>query len=179
MEARRLMTEQELEQVLQELCQQIVQQFESPEDLVIIGIRTRGVTLAQRLQRLLSARYRTEIPLGTLDITLYRDDLSQLASQPLVQATDLPFDVSGKKIILVDDVLFTGRTVRAALDQLVDFGRPGVVRLLVIIDRGWREYPIQPDFVGKKIETALNENVQVRLKEIDGEDGVYIVPRET
>lgn len=179
MEARRLMTEQELEQVLQELCQQIVQQFESPEDLVIIGIRTRGVTLAQRLQRLLSARYRAEIPLGTLDITLYRDDLSQLASQPLVQATDLPFDVSGKKIILVDDVLFTGRTVRAALDQLVDFGRPGVVRLLVIIDRGWREYPIQPDFVGKKIETALNENVQVRLKEIDGEDGVYIVPRET
>lgn len=173
------MTEQELEQVLQELCQQIVQQFESPEDLVIIGIRTRGVTLAQRLQRLLSARYRAEIPLGTLDITLYRDDLSQLASQPLVQATDLPFDVSGKKIILVDDVLFTGRTVRAALDQLVDFGRPGVVRLLVIIDRGWREYPIQPDFVGKKIETALNENVQVRLKEIDGEDGVYIVPRET
>ncbi len=179
MEARRLMTGQELEQVLQELCQQIVQQFESPEDLVIIGIRTRGVTLAQRLQRLLSARYRTKIPLGTLDITLYRDDLSQLASQPLVQETDLPFDVSGKKIILVDDVLFTGRTVRAALDQLVDFGRPGVVRLMVIIDRGWREYPIQPDFVGKKMETALNENVQVRLKEIDGEDGVYIVPRET
>lgn len=173
------MTGQELEQVLQELCQQIVQQFESPEDLVIIGIRTRGVTLAQRLQRLLSARYRTKIPLGTLDITLYRDDLSQLASQPLVQETDLPFDVSGKKIILVDDVLFTGRTVRAALDQLVDFGRPGVVRLMVIIDRGWREYPIQPDFVGKKMETALNENVQVRLKEIDGEDGVYIVPRET
>ncbi|MCX7766047.1 MAG: bifunctional pyr operon transcriptional regulator/uracil phosphoribosyltransferase PyrR [Candidatus Sumerlaeia bacterium] len=177
MEVRRLMTETELEQVIQELCRQITRQFDSSEDLAIVGIRTRGATLAHRLQRLLSNQYRTEIPLGTLDITLYRDDLSQLASQPLVQATDLPFDVSRKKIILVDDVLFTGRTVRAALDQLVDFGRPAVVRLLVIIDRGWREYPIQPDFVGKKIETALTENVQVRLREIDGEDGVYIVSR--
>lgn len=172
------MDDKELEQTLKDLTEQVVRHFDSPEDLAIVGIRTRGVTLAQRLRNLLSAHYKQEIPLGILDITLYRDDLSQLASQPLVEPTELPFDVSGKKIILVDDVIFTARTVRAALDQLIDFGRPQLVRLLVIIDRGWREYPIAPDFVGKKIETALNQTVQVRLKEIDGEDAVLIIPLE-
>ncbi|MCD6385059.1 bifunctional pyr operon transcriptional regulator/uracil phosphoribosyltransferase PyrR [Candidatus Sumerlaeota bacterium] len=165
-------------QTIQSLSQQLIEHFQSADELVIIGIRTRGVHLAHRFQNLLSAHFGKEIPVGTLDITLYRDDLSQLASQPIVMPTELPFDVSGKKIILVDDVIFTGRTVRAAIDQLIDFGRPEVIRLAVIIDRGWREYPIQPDFVGKVVETLHNQIVLVHLKEIDGEDNVLLVSSE-
>ena len=173
-----LMDERELEKTLTDLSQHLIAHFKSADELVIIGIRTRGVPLAHRLQKKLSDNFKTVIPSGILDITLYRDDLSQLASQPIVEPTHLPFDVSLKKVILVDDVLFTGRTIRAALDQLIDFGRPLVVRLVALVDRGWREYPIQPDFVGKKIETSLNQIVQVRLKEIDGEDSVCLVTKE-
>lgn len=178
MQTNVLMDAKDLEKSLSDLARQLIEYFKSPEDLVIIGIRTRGVNLAQRLQKKLSNHFKKPIPSGILDITLYRDDLSQLASQPIVEPTHLPFDVSLKKVILVDDVLFTGRTIRAALDQLVDFGRPVVVRLVVLVDRGWREYPIQPDFVGMKIETSLNQIVQVRLTEIDGEDSVSLVTKE-
>ena len=177
MEKRVVFDANRLQATLDNLAGEIVNTFKTPDDVVLIGIRTRGVELAQRLQKLVSDKYRQEIPMGIMDITLYRDDLSQLASQPLVQPSRLPFDVSGKKIILVDDVIFTGRTIRAALDQIVDFGRPGVVRLLVIVDRGWREYPIQPDFTGVKIDTTVQQIVQVRLKEIDGEDSVMLVTR--
>lgn len=173
-----IMDETELNQTIHSLSQQLIEHFQTAEDLVIIGIRTRGVHLAHRFKEILSAHFGKEIPLGILDITLYRDDLSQLASQPIVMPSELPFDVSGKKIILVDDVLYTGRTVRAAIDQLIDFGRPAVIRLVVIIDRGWREYPIQPDFVGKVVETKRNQIVLVHLKEIDGEDNVLLVSAE-
>ncbi len=170
-----LIDEAALKKILERLTDELIEKVGKADDLAVIGIRTRGVHLAQRIKHTLEDHFKTEIPFGMLDITLYRDDLSQLASQPLVKPTELPFDVSKKRIILVDDVIYTGRTIRAALDQLIDFGRPRLVRLLVLINRGWREYPIQPDFVGKNIETSINQIVQVRLEELDGEDAVLLL----
>ncbi len=178
MDTNIIMDKDALHQCLEEMARQIIDHFQSAEGLVIIGIRSRGIYLAVRLQKLLSEHFGEQIPVGVLDITLYRDDLSQLASQPIVEPTDLPFDISDKKIVLIDDVIYTGRTVRAALDQLIDFGRPIVVRLGVVVDRGWREYPIRPDFVGKTIDTKPHQIVQVRLNEIDGEDCVKLIDAE-
>jgi pyrimidine operon attenuation protein/uracil phosphoribosyltransferase len=171
------MNEEQFNSTIEDLARQVVEQTKPNDDLVLVGIRTRGVELAILLKDALQVNHNRDVPLGVLDITLYRDDLSQLASQPLVQPSELPFDISGKTIILVDDVLYTGRTIRAALDQLVDFGRPQAVRLLVMVDRGWREYPIQPDFAGAQIETTDKEIVHVRVTNIDGEQDVIIVTR--
>jgi len=149
----------------------------SSKDPAIVGIRTRGLTVAERLQKMLSRGMAKPIPLGTLDITLYRDDLSTLGPQPIVGPTDLPFDVDGRTIILADDVIFTGRTVRAALEALIAFGRPAAVRLAVLVDRGHREYPIQPDVTGIQVETTLKQIVKVHFAEIDGENRIDVITR--
>lgn len=146
-------------------------------NIAIVGVRTRGEPLAKRVAERVKEIENVEVPMGVVDITLYRDDLSHTAEQPIVRGTNLPFDVDNKVIVLVDDVLFTGRTVRAAIDAIIDFGRPKAVQLAVLIDRGHRELPIRADYVGKSIATARNEIVQVRLQEIDSEDGVYVRKR--
>jgi len=167
--------EKALDDMIDRMEKAVSEDFKNDPDFVLIGLRTRGVTLAQRLQAMIKARTRKEPPLGILDITLYRDDLSTLAKHPIVRPTTLPFDVDDKKIVLVDDVLYTGRTVRAALDQIVDFGRPALVKLAVLIDRGLREYPIQPDYTGLALETNPRQLVQVRLREIDGDEKVLLL----
>jgi pyrimidine operon attenuation protein/uracil phosphoribosyltransferase len=146
-------------------------------DLVLVGIRTRGVPIAKRLAQLLrDIRGGDEVPTGTLDITLYRDDLMRHAvgPQPVVRKTEIPFSIDDKRILLVDDVLYTGRTIRAALDALIDFGRPKAIQLVVLVDRGHRELPIKADYVGKNLPTSPSQSVQVRLVEVDGRDEVEI-----
>jgi pyrimidine operon attenuation protein / uracil phosphoribosyltransferase len=142
--------------------------------LALVGIQTRGVILAQRLNKAIEQITHQAIPMGILDINLYRDDLTKVAEQPVIRKTEINFDMDDKTIILVDDVLYTGRTVRAALDALIDFGRPNKIQLAVLIDRGHRELPIRADFVGKNIPTSEEEAVQVRLTEIDGIDHVVV-----
>ena len=144
------------------------------EPLALVGIQTRGVTLALRIAKALEDRLGRGIPVGVLDINLYRDDVDTIAHQPLVKETEIPFDVTDKTIILVDDVLYTGRTVRAALDALVDFGRPHAIKLAVLIDRGFRELPIQADFVGARARTHKTDRVNVCLAENDGEDSACL-----
>ena len=142
----------------------------APRGLVLVGIRSRGVPLARRLSNLIGSRTGIDIPVGIVDITLYRDDLTDIGSQPLVRETQLPFPIDGQRIVLVDDVLFTGRTVRAALDQLIDFGRPERIELMVLVDRGGRELPIRADYVGKEVSTSKRQMVDVLLEEEDGRD---------
>jgi pyrimidine operon attenuation protein/uracil phosphoribosyltransferase len=150
------------------------------DELALVGIRTRGVPLARRIAKAVHEISRHEIPCGALDITLYRDDLSGNSStvgpQPVVKKTEIDFSIDGKLILLVDDVLYTGRTIRAAFDALIDFGRPRAIQLIVLIDRGHRELPIKADYVGKNIPTAPTQNVQVHLMEIDGRDEVEVLP---
>jgi pyrimidine operon attenuation protein/uracil phosphoribosyltransferase len=164
-----LLNEKEIAEVLERLCGEIARDLGSQEELVVIGIRSRGEILAARAARCLSRLLRREIPCGTLDITLYRDDLNepQSDSPPLVRPTEIDFDVNGKTVLLVDDVLFTGRSVRAAMDALTDLGRPRAVRLAVLIDRGNHELPIRADYVGRKVEVEPGRSVQVRLRETD------------
>jgi pyrimidine operon attenuation protein/uracil phosphoribosyltransferase len=145
------------------------------EDVCLVGIRNRGVPLAARLADRLQSMTGTAPPTGILDINLYRDDFSLLADHPILRKTEIPFDVDGKTIVLVDDVLYTGRTVRAALDGLVDLGRPRLIQLAVLVDRGHRELPIRADFVGKNVPTSRDEQIEVRLKESDGTDEVIIL----
>jgi len=161
---------------LTRIAHEIVERNPGVGDLAVVGIRTRGVVLAERLARNLSEITGATIPTGALDITLYRDDLMRhtVGPQPLVRKTEIPFTLDGRRIVLVDDVLFTGRTVRAALDALIDFGRPEAIQLVVMVDRGHRELPIKADYVGKNLPTSLKESVQVRLQEIDGRDEVAI-----
>ncbi|TFG92069.1 MAG: bifunctional pyr operon transcriptional regulator/uracil phosphoribosyltransferase PyrR [Candidatus Atribacteria bacterium] len=170
-----VMGESEIKRTLVRIAHEIVEKNKGIVDLALVGIRTRGVFLAKRLAQEIFKIEKKEIPVGTLDITLYRDDLSLVARQPLVLKTEIPFDVSQKKIVLVDDVLYTGRTVRAAMDAIVDLGRPKVIQLAILIDRGHRELPIRADFIGKNIPTSKKEIVRVRLNEVDGEDKVEIV----
>jgi pyrimidine operon attenuation protein/uracil phosphoribosyltransferase len=164
----------ELAALVEKLAASIVAEGAGIEESAIVGIHTRGVPLAARLAAILNGRWGIRVELASMDITLYRDDLSDVASQPEVRATRIDFDVSGKRIILVDDVLFTGRTARAAISELLDFGRPGRIELAVLIDRGHQELPIRADHVGKKVETKASQKVEVHLKEIDGEDGVFL-----
>ena len=172
-----VMGESEIGRTLVRIAHEIVEKNKGVADLALIGIRTRGVFLAKRLAQEISKIEKKEIPVGTLDITLYRDDLSLVARQPLVLKTEIPFDVSQKKIVLVDDVLYTGRTIRAAMDAIVDLGRPQVIQLAVLIDRGHRELPIRADYTGKNIPTSKKEIVKVRLNEVDGEDKVGIMKK--
>ncbi|MFH1622267.1 MAG: bifunctional pyr operon transcriptional regulator/uracil phosphoribosyltransferase PyrR [Candidatus Omnitrophota bacterium] len=166
-----------IQKVLTRIAHEIIEKNKNSQDLIIVGIMTRGAHLAQRLAKIIAEIDGPEPAVGTLDITLYRDDLSVVAEQPVVHSTDLMFDISGKKVILVDDVLYTGRTVRAALTELIDFGRPQFIQLAVLIDRGFRELPIRPDYVGKNIPTSQKEIVEVRLEESDSIDEVVIMEK--
>jgi pyrimidine operon attenuation protein/uracil phosphoribosyltransferase len=161
---------------LTRIAHEIVERNKGTDDLALVGVRTRGVPIARRLARTLREITGHEIPTGSLDITLYRDDLMRHAvgPQPLVRKTDIQFSIDNKKILLVDDVLYTGRTTRAALDALIDYGRPKAIQLIVLVDRGHRELPIKADYVGKNLPTSPEESVQVRLTEIDGEDEVVL-----
>jgi pyrimidine operon attenuation protein/uracil phosphoribosyltransferase len=161
---------------LARIAHEIVERNRGIEQLAFVGIRTRGVPLARRIAQAIQAINDHEIPTGALDITLYRDDLMRHAvgPQPLVRRTEIPFSIDDKRILLVDDVLYTGRTIRAALDALIDFGRPKSIQLVVLVDRGHRELPIKADYVGKNLPTSLSQSVQVHLTEIDGRDQVEI-----
>jgi pyrimidine operon attenuation protein/uracil phosphoribosyltransferase len=171
----KIMDENDIERTLNRLAHEIIERNEGTKNIAIVGIRTRGEFLAKRLAEKISKIEKTQIPVGVLDITFYRDDVRLKLRQPEVKTTEINFTIDDKDIILVDDVLFTGRTIRAALDELIDFGRPKTVQLAVLIDRGNRELPIQPDFVGRKIKTNLNEEIKVNLREVDGEDSVLLI----
>jgi pyrimidine operon attenuation protein/uracil phosphoribosyltransferase len=176
-EKSQLMSGSEIDRTLVRLAHEILERTEDLDKLVFIGIRRRGVPLAQRLAHKIESLERREIPVGILDISLYRDDLSTVSHQPVLNATDIPFPVTGKDVILMDDVLYTGRTVRAALDALFDHGRPSRVQLLVLIDRGWRELPIEARYVGRMVQTSANEIIEVKFQEIDGLEKVLMVER--
>jgi pyrimidine operon attenuation protein/uracil phosphoribosyltransferase len=162
-----------LDRALTRIAHEILERNGGAKDLAFVGLRTRGVTLAHRLAAKIAAIDGTTVPVGTLDITLYRDDLG-MRGAPVVRGTDIPFSIKNKTVILVDDVLYTGRTIRAALDALIDLGRPGMIQLAIMVDRGHRELPIRPDFIGKNLPTSKRESVAVRLREHDGEDRVVI-----
>ncbi len=161
---------------LARIAHEILERNRGLDELALVGIRTRGVPLARRLAAMIRDINGHEVPTGALDITLYRDDVMRhaLGAQPVVRSTDIPFSIDDRRILLVDDVLYTGRTIRAALDALIEFGRPRSIQLIVLVDRGHRELPIKPDYVGKNLPTASSQSVQVRLTEIDGRDEVEI-----
>jgi len=164
-----------IKRTLMRISHEILEKTQGKEELAIVGIRTRGAYLAERIAKNIKEIDKKEVPVGALDITMYRDDLTEIAEPPVLHSTDIDFDITGKRIILVDDVLFTGRTVRCALDELIDFGRPASIRLAVLVDRGHRELPIRPDFVGKNIPTAKSESVEVRIKETDDTEEVIVM----
>jgi pyrimidine operon attenuation protein/uracil phosphoribosyltransferase len=172
-----LMSASEMDRTLVRLAHEILEKSKDLDRLAFIGIRRRGVPLAQRLAKKIEALENRAIPVGILDINLYRDDLSTVATEPLVSATEISFSVTGKDIILMDDVLFTGRTIRAALDALFDQGRPARVQLLALIDRGWRELPIEARYVGRMVQTSENEIIEVKFQEVDGTEKVLLVER--
>ena len=159
---------------LTRIAHEILERTKGTEQLALIGIRTRGALLAQRLAKDIEAIDRHSVQVGILDITLYRDDLSRIAPNPVVHATEIPFDITDLHLILVDDVLFTGRTIRAALNAISDLGRPKLIQLAVLVDRGHRELPIRADYVGKNIPTSLREHVDVQLNELDEQEGVRL-----
>ena len=174
MSGRQIMTADEIRRATIRLSHEIVEKQAGTDGLVLIGIQRRGVPLARRIAASITEHEGVTIPVGALDITFYRDDLSMVAQQPVVKGTELPSGIEGRTIVLVDDVLYTGRTIRAAMDALVDFGRPQAIRLAVLVDRGHRELPIRADHVGKNVPTSREEIVRVHLEEIDGEDQVEI-----
>ena len=169
-----VMEADDMRRAIQRIAHEIIERNKGIDDVILVGIRTRGVPIAQRLVNAIKESEGREPMSGILDITLYRDDLSTIQSQPLVRSTDILFDITGKIVVLVDDVLYTGRTIRAALDALIDLGRPKMIQLAVLIDRGHRELPISADYVGKTVPTAKSEIIAVRLNDIDGEDRVCI-----
>jgi len=172
-----IMSGSEIDRTLVRLAHEIVEKNNGVDNLGLVGIKRRGVPLANRLARILGRIEKTEVPVGTLDITLYRDDLSTVGHRPEYRKADMEFDIQDKNVILVDDVLYTGRTTRAALDALFDHGRPRRIQLLALIDRGHRELPIEAAFVGRKIETTQHEIVEVKLQETDGMEKVLLVER--
>ena len=174
-EKGRLMSASEIERTLVRLAHQIVEKHEGSGNLGLVGIKRRGVPLAQRIAKIIEGIERQPVETGTLDISFYRDDLSTSGPRPTVQPAEIGFDIGGRDIILLDDVLYTGRTIRAALDALFDHGRPRSVRLLVLIDRGHRELPIEAQFVGRVVPTSSREIIEVKLSEVDGTDQVLLV----
>ena len=170
-----IMTPEDMRRSLARIAHEIIERNKTTEHLVLVGMHTRGVPLAKRLVARMEDLDGLKIPVGALDISLYRDDLSSLNPQPTVQRTDIPVNIDGKSIVLVDDVLYTGRSIRAAMDALIDLGRPQSIQLAVLIDRGHRELPIRADYVGKNIPSARHEEIKVQLVETDGIDGVVIV----
>ena len=169
-----VMKQSEIRRALLRIIHEILEKNKGIRNLVFIGIKRRGDYVARRLADMIKEYEGKRIPLGALDITLYRDDLQLVSETPIIESTDIPFDISGKTIVLVDDVLYTGRTIRAAMEELFNFGRPKAIQLAVLVDRGHRELPIQADFVGKSIPTAKNEIVDVHIEELDNEDCVTI-----
>lgn len=172
-----LMDDQAIRRAITRISHEIIEKNKGIEELLLVGIRTRGVPIARRIASMIQDIEGKEIPVGVLDITLYRDDLSSLSTQPVVHSTELPGDISGKNIILIDDVLYTGRTIRSALDALIDLGRPKRIQLAVLVDRGHRELPIRADYVGKNVPTAQKELIRVELTESDEKDQVVIAER--
>ena len=172
---KNLMTPAEIDLVLARITAEILEKLGPDEDFAVIGIRRRGVPLAERIRARIAAARGRDVPLGILDITLYRDDLTTVSNRPMLRETRIDFGITDRSLILVDDVIFTGRTVRAALDGLIDLGRPRRVQLAVMVDRGHRELPIQADYIGKTVQTEFDEIVEVRLREEDGEDGVVLI----
>ncbi len=169
-----IMDSDAMRRALVRISHEIVEKNKGVKNVVLVGIRTRGVPLAQRLCKQIEQIEGVTLPVGSLDITLYRDDLSTLAYNPVIKETDIDFDLNGKTVILVDDVLFTGRTIRSALDALIDMGRPKAIQLAVMVDRGHKELPIRADFVGKNVPTSTSESVDVAFVEIDGRDEVSL-----
>ena len=169
-----IMDEDKIRRSLTRIAHEIIEKNKGTEDLVLIGIRSRGVPIAQRLNKVIEQIEGHKVPEGIIDITLYRDDLSSLAEKPVLNKTEVPFDLKGKNVVLVDDVLYTGRTVRAALDAMADMGRAKIVQLAVLIDRGHKELPIKADYIGKNVPTSKDELIAVLLKETDGVDEVVI-----
>ena len=175
MEKAKLMDKEAIDRAIMRMAHEILEKNRGAEGLCLVGIRNRGVYIANRLAERIYNIDKVKVDVGSLDITLYRDDLTSSSSQPIVHKTEIDFDITGKNVVLVDDVLYTGRTIRAALDALIDFGRPGAMQLAVLVDRGHRELPIRADYVGKNIPTANSETVEVRLEETDGRDEVVII----
>ena len=173
-----LMDEAAMSRALIRISHEIVERNDGLDNVAIIGIQKRGVPLAMRIRKLLEEIEGVKVPMGILDITFYRDDLSMLSAHPVVNGTDIPFDVTGKKIILVDDVLFTGRTTRAAIENIFDMGRPDSIQLAILIDRGHRQLPFRADYVGKNVPTAITEHIDVEVKEVDGQDRVILLKEE-
>ena len=171
----KILDQENIRRAMTRIAHEIVEKNKGIENLCLVGIRTRGAVLAERLSECVKSIEGKSVPVGILDITLYRDDLSVVSQQPVVHETLIDFDISGKKVVLVDDVLFTGRTIRAALDALIDLGRPATIQLAVLIDRGHRELPIRADFVGKNIPTSRAQNVKVIFKDTDGQDDQVLV----
>jgi pyrimidine operon attenuation protein/uracil phosphoribosyltransferase len=170
-----IMDQQDMTRTLNRLTHEILERHHGTRNLVIVGIRNRGDVLAQRIIQRIQQIEGTALSLGLLDITLYRDDFQRLTDRPVLQETRISVDITDKNVILVDDVLYTGRTIRAAMDALIDLGRPAMIQLAVLIDRGHRELPIKADFVGKNVPTSLNEQIQVKINEKDGEDQVLLM----
>ncbi|MGB2958299.1 MAG: bifunctional pyr operon transcriptional regulator/uracil phosphoribosyltransferase PyrR [Bacteroidota bacterium] len=173
-----IMDEPGFERTLKRLAHEILEKNKGASNLVVVGIRTRGEFLAVRVAKTIEGLENVTLQIGFLDITLYRDDLMGKLEQPQLQGTDIMFDIEGKDVILVDDVLYTGRTIRAALDELIDLGRPNTIQLAVLVDRGHRQLPIRADYVGKNVPTAANESIRVHVKEVDGEDAVLLMNPE-
>jgi pyrimidine operon attenuation protein/uracil phosphoribosyltransferase len=172
----RVMDADDLRRALTRIAHEIIEKNRGAADLALVGIQSKGVPLAHRLGALIRQFEGVEVPVGSLDITLYRDDVFRRPHP--VRLTEIPFDVAGKRVVLVDEVFFTGRTIRAALDALIDLGRPEAIQLAVLVDRGHRELPIRPDYVGKNLPTSRREHVEVHLQELEGDDSVYIDKRE-
>jgi pyrimidine operon attenuation protein/uracil phosphoribosyltransferase len=173
----KIMDATELGRAVTRIAHEIIERNKGAANLALIGIHTRGVPIAERLADLIKEFEGVRPPLGKLDITLYRDDLTEIALQPVVKKTEVPFDLHGMAIVLCDDVLYTGRTARAALDAIIDLGRPAVIQYAVLVDRGHRELPIRADYVGKNVPTSRNENIKVKLASIDGDEGVELLER--
>lgn len=177
-EKSKILDGEALDRALERMAHEIVEKAKDAGTIAIIGIKNRGAYLGERIAKKIEKIAKITVPVGALDITLYRDDLTEASSQPVVHATEIDFDIKGKKIILVDDVLYTGRTIRCALDALIDFGRPAQIQLAVLVDRGHRELPIRADYVGKNVPTSPKEVIEVRLAEADGKDEVVICEKE-
>lgn len=174
----KIIDEQTLNRIITRLAHEILEKNKGAENIALVGIQTRGEFIANRIKQKIKEIEGVDVPTGILNITLYRDDVRVRLKQPEVKATNILFDINDKDIILIDDVLYTGRTVRSAMDALTDLGRYSSIQLLVLIDRGHRELPIKADFIGKSIPTSINEEIKVKLTEVDGEDAVYLVEAE-
>ncbi len=179
MKVKQVLNKEDMKRAMTRIAHEILEKNKGTDDLAIVGIRSGGARVAKRLWEQIKKIESVEIPFGIIDITLYRDDLSEIGPQPEVHSTEIDFDISGKRIILIDDVLFTGRTIRCALSQLIDFGRPKCIQLAVLVDRGHRELPIKADYVGKNIPTKVGEEVLVRFEEDSGKDEVTLAHKKT